>query len=755
MNNNISDIIKTFFRSLIFPPKEQAITNDSYWKGASIGVILLSCLFAIIIAFHSSYGISQGWIVLISIGAMVVSLLVFPILSMLVVRSLGLYPSYFIGAMGGAIGVLMVLKNIRFGIPNEFFYYGGFLTLVATAMIFGGLWVLLSGKLGQFDSLRKLVITIGLLAGIGYLSYTSYWLLREGEDPYAIDFQQKPLDPRYGLNMADPSAKGNYQFTRFTYGSGVNRMRPEFGEEIDYQSETVSGKYILPTWKGDQAEKRSWYWGFGIDEWPLNGITWMPEGDGPFPVVLIVHGNHGMEEYSDPGYAYIGELLASRGYITISVDENYINGSWAGDFRGRELPARAWLLLKHLEQWRKWNSDPSHELSGKADLDRVALIGHSRGGEAVPIAGAFNTLSAFPDDSRVQFDFNFGIQSVIAIAPTDYRYDRRVRMENVDFLGIQGSYDSDEDSFFGLRQLQRTDFTDSLFHLKSGVYLHGANHGQFNSIWGRHDSGFPGNLFLNTEPMISGEDQRKYAEVLISAFLEVTLMDNMDYAPLFQDLRHGSAWLPQNTLAMTLYEDSNTEYWADFEEDIELSTVGQGTAGAEEYDVWAEDYLQFRAGRHQENHTLVLGWEKDSVPEVANYNISFADTLDLSGAQMLTLSIGAGDPSLLEDASEDSLNNDIKIVLNDASGNTASIKLSDHKLVPPRLKIRYLKTKSLTTSRYRNEWEPVLESIFIPFSEFSALGLATSQITSLSLVANTTEAGIVLVDRVGVITSDK
>ncbi|MEM8893844.1 MAG: hypothetical protein AAGC88_04645 [Bacteroidota bacterium] len=749
--DNKPSLISFFFKSLTFPNKEEATANDSFWKGASIGVILLVSFVAIITAFNSSYGIAQIWIVLIAMAALVTSVLIFPILSMLVVRSVRLYPSYFIGAMGGAIGVLIVLKNIRFGIPNEFFYYGGALALVATAMLFGAFAVLISGKLSQFNALRKIAVVVSLFLGLGYLSYAGYWLLREGTDPYPVDFVQKPIDPKYHLNLEDPSTRGQYQFSKFTYGSGVNRMRPEFGEDVDHKSETVSGKYILPTWTGEQAEKRSWYWGFGVDEWPLNGIAWMPEGEGPFPVVLIVHGNHGMEEYSDPGYEYLGELLASRGYLTISVDENYINGSWAGDFRGRELPARAWLLLKHLEQWRNWNIDSSHPLSGKADLNRVSLIGHSRGGEAVPIAAAFNTLSAFPDDSREQFDFNFGIQSVIAIAPTDYRYDRRVRMENVDFLGIQGSYDSDEDSFFGLRQLQRTDFTDSTFHMKTGVYVHGANHGQFNSIWGRNDSGFPGKLFLNTEPMISGEDQRKYAEVLIGAFLEVTLKDNLEYASLFKDLRSGDGWLPENTLAISLYEDNKTRYWADFEEDIELSTTGAGSVSSTGFDVWAEDYLQYRAGRHQENHALVLGWKQDSIAELANYTISFEDSTALLASDLLTLSIGSGNPSLLKDVKEDSLWNDIAIKLTDASGQSVSTQLSDYKLVAPRLKIRYLKTKSLTTSRYRNEWEPVLESVFIPIADYADQGLNISNLRSITLEANTSKSGLVLVDRIGVV----
>lgn len=746
MTNKFSE----FFRALSFPDKAGRSTADTYWIGASLGVILFSFAMAMLAAFNASYGIAQIWIVLIAIIAAVVSLFAFPILSLLVVRSVRLYPVYFVGAMGGAIGLLMVLKNIRFGIPNEFFYYGGFLALVAIALLFGGLSVILSGQLGKFDGIPKLAIPIGLLLGLAYLSYVGYWLVREGEDAYPITFKQKPLDAAYQVSLTDPSLKGTYGVRKFTYGSGVNKMRPEFGEEVDYKSKTVSGKYILPTWKGEQAEKRSWYWGFGVDEWALNGITWMPEGDGPFPIVLIVHGNHGMEEYSDPGYEYLGELLASRGYITVTVDENFINGSWAGDFRGKELPARAWLLLKHLEQWRDWNGDPAHELSGKANLDEISLIGHSRGAEAVPIAAAFNNLSYFPDDSREKFDFNFGIKSVIAIAPTDYRYDRRVRIENVDFLGIQGSYDSDEDSFYGLRQLQRTDFTDSAFHLKTGVYIHGANHGQFNTIWGRHDSGFPGKLFLNTEPMISGEEQRKYAEVLISSFLEVSIRGNEEYASVFRDLRVADSWLPDNTLALSLYEDTQTEYIADFEDDIDITTTENGILSAEGYDVWAEDYLQFRAGLHQENHALVLGWNNDSIPESASFSIQLDEPVALAAEDMLTLSVTSGNPSLLDDVKEDSVLNDFTIVLIDSLGGQASLPLSDFKLVTPRLQIRYLKTKELTTSRYRNEWEPVLESMFIPITAFDQGAVDISKITGLSIEANTEKPGIVILDRIGV-----
>jgi hypothetical protein len=51
-----------------------------------------------------------------------------------------------------------------------------------------------------------------------------------------------------------------------------------------------------------------------------------------------------MKDFSDPGYAYLGELFASRGFIAVSVDENFLNG----DIRS-ENDARAYVLLEHLK----------------------------------------------------------------------------------------------------------------------------------------------------------------------------------------------------------------------------------------------------------------------------------------------------------------------------------------------------------------------------------------------------------------------
>src|ERR1019366_4143567 len=189
------------------------------------------------------------------------------------------------------------------------------------------------------------------------------------------------------------------------------------------------------------------------DSVSLNARVWYPDGPGPFPLVLIVHGNHDMKKFSDPGYAYLGEHLASRGYILASVDENFLNGGLSG-----ENDVRGWVLLQHLAAWKQWNADSGNPFHGKVDMDRLALIGHSRGGEAVQLAASFNHLSLYPDDARVTMNFGFNIRTVIAIAPVDGTYrpvDRLNPIVNVNYFVMHGAHYADLQTMMGMRAYDR------------------------------------------------------------------------------------------------------------------------------------------------------------------------------------------------------------------------------------------------------------------------------------------------------------
>ena len=148
----------------------------------------------------------------------------------------------------------------------------------------------------------------------------------------------------------------------------------------------------------------------------------------------------------------------------------------------------------------------------KVDLTNIALIGHSRGGEAVVHAAAFNRLSHYPDNATVSFDFDFAIKTLIAIAPIDGQYEpvgQPTPVENVNYLVIHGSHDGDVDFFAGARTYRRVKFTDRNYWMKSAMYVHRANHGQFNTVWGPYDVGPPLSHFLARGTLLSPQDQRR------------------------------------------------------------------------------------------------------------------------------------------------------------------------------------------------------------------------------------------------------
>lgn len=636
--------------------------------------------------------------------------------------------------------------------------------LVMTCSLIAGIVVLQRGGLGGLAARRRITLTIVTLSFATISISAILSLASDGKDPFPTDY--RTLDNPLPALAGDPSQAGPHSVVRLSYGAGQNARRPDFGEQRDLESRTVDATAMLPEWKGIKKRMRESFWGFGLDEAPLNGLVWAPDGAGPFPLVLIVHGNHGMEDYSDPGYAYLGELLASRGFIAVSVDENYINGSWSGDFRGKEMPIRAWLLLEHLSLWRDWNASPGHRFAGRVDLDNVALVGHSRGGEAVPIAHLFNDLPHYPDDATVEFNYGFNIRSLVAIAQVDQRYHRRVEIDNVNFLALQGSYDSDEPAFHGLRQFNRIQLDDDRYRFKAGIYVHGANHGQFNSTWGREDTSPPSSWLLNLAPIIPAGDQRQVAKVYIAAFLEATLHDDPRYLPLFRDPRSGADWLPDHAY-VNQFMDSTFVPIATFDDDLNVTTATApgATIAARNFALWREEALKHRDERLQGTSAVVLGWQDRANAEYAIDLPASFWTGAAQGAELLTLSVSASTekPPANDDETDKSVDADQKdedaapaprftIEAEDTAGRVRAVDSEDIVALAPPLRVQYLKSKRLNTAGYKSEWEAVLQHVEVPLAALSTIddsGRPTA-IRTLRFRFADAPAGVVIFDDIGV-----
>ncbi|MGD2093068.1 MAG: hypothetical protein PVH61_43300 [Candidatus Aminicenantes bacterium] len=802
--------------------------KSAVFKGAALASLAVAFVYSGYFGTRIQSGIGVFWEFLIGILVCTLGLLLLGLLHALLVsigRSLPrLFKGDFFEALGsifkalpiptssaiwGSALYLLLLLVVWYNYPFPFAFLVGPLIVVIEALLGGAIGFITAGGFKKIGLFKKILVGVQILLLLLFNLYLVLWLSGNGSDTHLIDYETHIPAHLEKLNAPDPSQPGNFEVGTLTYGSGTDSKRPEYGKDVDIKTKPVDASVILKVDKGFKAKARNWYWGFDVKKFPVNGRVWYPQGQGPFPLVLIVHGNHNMHDYSDPGYAYLGELLASQGFITVSVDENFFNGGFIGGIPAKksENAARGWFLLQHLETWKSFNQTEGNVFYGKVDMDNLALIGHSRGGEAVAHAAAQNRLPRFTDDGNLELGFNFNIKTIIAIAPVDGQYrpsQKPLPLENVNYFSIQGSHDADMSSFHGNRQYQRVRFTNQDYQCKATLYIYRANHGQFNTVWGRTDFSPPASWFLNLEPLLSMEEQLKISKLYLSAFLQVTIQGKKEYLAMFRNHRQVVDWLPK-TIYVNRFEDSTFRKITDFEEDINpltgsaagVSLMGQHLA------VWSEDRLEFRHGSTQENHVVRLGWKNDekdkaketpstskdteeSKPEIARYSITlteeFVNTQDISNSTLLVFSMtdtGEEPPEPEEDEQQEEKENaeknekqsgekpeekkneeeeeeekeplDLTLELVDANGNSSRLPLSYFSTLHPPLKVTFTKWPMFENSAYEKSTEPLLETFEFPLKAFKEVNpdFEPEKLEKIIFLFDKGDEGVIYLDEIG------
>ena len=594
------------------------------------------------------------------------------------------------------------------------------------------------------------------------------------------------------LDAPNPALPGPMAVKRLYYGSGTDRNRIEYRDSVAIKTKPVDMSKFVSI-EGAAAKTRKKYWGFEPKNFPVQARVWYPEGNGPFPLVLVVHGNHNPQDYSDPGYGYLGELLASRGYIMASVDMNFINGL------SRENDGRGIMLLEHVKAWKGFNEDAQNPFYRKVDLDRVALMGHSRGGEAVGHAAAFNRLTRYPDDATVKLDYGFNLKSIIAIAPVDGQYkpaERYQPLENINYLVFHGSHDGDVTVFHGLRQYQRLRFTDGKPWFKSAVYVYRANHGQWNTVWENKDGGPRSARVLDLRGLLTPEEQRQFGKLYISAFLDATLKGDKRILPLFRDHRVAGQWLPR-TMYITRFEDSNYKSIASFEEDVDVTSgsVAGVTLRADSMATWRENLLTYRSAARagstsdpQNNQAVWLGWNNrlagDDTTRIgppATFTVSLPDSItrnwSIDRSTTFAFLLAATDakpgprrvpadttkkdstaakkaPAPKKPAAkpqEDTTTIQISLEAEDANGQTARVLINHYGAIRRPLSVKVMRVAGDDKKRFGTTYELVLQSFSIPLADFTRANAAfdPTRLRAMRFVFAPTIAGTVVLDEIG------
>ena len=290
--------------------------------------------------------------------------------------------------------------------------------------------------------------------------------------------------------VPNPAVPGAYAVKRFDYRAGKVAL-------------------TIPQFKGRRASFTQ----------PLRGSVTYPDSPGPFPVALMLHGRHetcvdrrgegiipvpGEENPACPdrkgherwiksydGYRYMARRLASQGYVVISPDANLV-ASYELYRPGAGIKAREQVIGATFDLLRRWNLGtepvvaeqkgvPKTELAGREDLSRIAMMGHSRGGEAATQFIAFNhkRSTIYP------------LGGVVAIGPTDIARTNPFRNGAANLAELLPGCDGDVSDLEGGHVFERVKNS----HRADGASLYqwvvnGTNHDFFNTVWKFDDTKF-------------------------------------------------------------------------------------------------------------------------------------------------------------------------------------------------------------------------------------------------------------------------
>ena len=264
--------------------------------------------------------------------------------------------------------------------------------------------------------------------------------------------------------------------------------------------------------------------GIGGVRGEMTGKLYLTDAKGSRPVVVLMHGRHSSCSGGTPnplrwpcgpgqvnvrsylGYEGTARVLASHGYNVVSIAVNAVNSNdnqLAADYGAY---ARGQMVLTTLRMLRDATAGKNvvfhdtqtdadvtldealvqattrtdqpaaasgvtaAELKGRFDLDHVGIMGHSRGGEGVMSAATLNQGLAKP----------FGIEAVLPLAPVDFG---RMTLPDTPMMVVLPYCDGDVSNQQGQHMYDdsRNAFDDNVE--RSAVWVMGANHNFFNSVW--------------------------------------------------------------------------------------------------------------------------------------------------------------------------------------------------------------------------------------------------------------------------------
>ena len=239
----------------------------------------------------------------------------------------------------------------------------------------------------------------------------------------------------------------------------------------------------------------------------------------PRPLVVISHGNG--HQYT--WYDYLGSHLASWGYIVISHQNNTVPG----------IETSSTTTLQHTSAIIAQQATVAGgAINGKIDSTHIAWIGHSRGGE-----GIVRGYDRIFDASYAPTGFGLSdLKFLCSISPTDFLGVGSANPHAANFMLLWGAADGDVSGTPTNSVAWSFDLAERSIGFRNTVYVHGADHNDFNCCGTNDFVGPAGTAILNAG-----------AQAVAKAFILAGMKYHLEGETAMKEFM----WRPSSTLRPT------------------------------------------------------------------------------------------------------------------------------------------------------------------------------------------------------------
>lgn len=330
----------------------------------------------------------------------------------------------------------------------------------------------------------------------------------------------------------DPTAAGPYTATAQEYDFGRITVRDEVSGGT-YESD-VHGVAWMPGGLAAGQRVPVLVWLHGRHQTCQTSIGALPllvVGDDDCPVgLIVVERSPGFR-----GYDAAAQMLATQGYLVLSIDLNDVNDNDNSAPTDRGALARAQLALEHLDRFRAIDAAGGSgfdALQGHLDFSHVGLMGHSRGGIGIIKTAQENALR--PAETRYGIVAIFGLATDtgglnIGEAALDLEPD-------IAWAGAHGWCDGDAPDFFSQFYYDKNRLREDQTAPRFLFVPMGANHNNYNTEWASGDdwSNASDTHCGSSGPRDDTAAQQAQLKFFLGSFFRYFVGGESAYAPLWQ-----------------------------------------------------------------------------------------------------------------------------------------------------------------------------------------------------------------------------